>query len=453
MLLLFRGILFSFRGFRGYLVRLLEHMTNLDATRQICERCGNALSELDPAPACPKCGGLLEMTHAIDADAHTLRQQFAKRRSALRGPDASGVWRYRELVLPTASLADIVTHPEGNTPLLTRRAISAWAGVETLLIKHEGHNPTGSFKDRGMTVAMTQAKRGGARAVACASTGNTSAALASYAAHAELPAFVFVPAGNVALGKLAQTLAYGARTLLVRGNFDACLALLREVSERLGVHLLNSINPFRLEGQKTIALELLEQLDWKAPDWIVLPAGNLGNTSAIGKGLREAVAIGLVDRLPRIAAIQASGAAPFAHSFRGGFAERISVVPETVATAIKIGAPASWERAVRVIRETNGVVIDVSDDEILEAKAVIDAAGVGCEPASAASVAGVARLRRDGVIGADETVVAILTGHILKDPGAIVRYHQEMSPAPGRANKPVEIDATVSDVERELSRD
>jgi threonine synthase len=426
------------------------------SSRQVCERCANALGEMDPSPACPKCGGLLEMVHDVgprDADiSQSLKQRFAERRGALRGVDASGVWRYRDLVLPTASIADIVTHPEGNTPLVSRNAISRWTDVESLLIKHEGHNPTGSFKDRGMTVAMTQAKRAGARAVACASTGNTSASLASYAAHAELPAFVFVPAGNVALGKLAQTLAYGARTVLVRGNFDACLTLLRAVSERLGVHLLNSINPFRLEGQKTIVLEMLDQLEWTAPDWIVLPAGNLGNTSAIGKGLREAFALGLIDRVPRIAAVQASGAAPFAQSFRGGFAERISVMPETVATAIKIGEPASWERAVRVIRETNGVVIDVSDDEILEAKAVIDAAGIGCEPASAASVAGVARLRRDGVISASETVVAMLTGHILKDPGAIVRYHQETSPPPDRANKPVEIDATVADVERELSR-
>jgi threonine synthase len=427
-------------------------MTITGNSEQVCERCGKALPELDPAPACPTCGGLLEMRHAVTLDAETLKRRFAERRSAVHGPDTSGVWRYRELVLPTVAGDDIVSHPEGNTPLIARRAVSEWAGVERLLIKHEGHNPTGSFKDRGMTVAMTQARRAGARAVACASTGNTSASLASYAAHAELPAFVFVPAGNVALGKLAQTLAYGARTLLVRGNFDACLALLREASASLGVHLLNSINPFRLEGQKTIALELLEQLEWKAPDWIVLPAGNLGNTSAIGKGLREALALGLIDRLPRLAAIQASGASPFAQSFRGGFVERISVTPETVATAIRIGDPASWERAVRVIRETNGVVLDVTDEEILEAKAVIDAAGIGCEPASAASVAGVAKLRRDGLLRADESVVAILTGHILKDPGAIVRYHQEMQPAPRRANKPVEIDATLADVERELQR-
>ncbi|MEP6492767.1 MAG: threonine synthase [bacterium] len=379
-----------------------------------------------------------------------LRRLFAERRTEVRGPDTSGVWRYRELVLPTVDASAIVSHPEGNTPLLAREAISRWAGIEHLLIKHEGHNPTGSFKDRGMTVAITQARRAGARAVACASTGNTSASLAAYAAQAGMPAFVFVPSGNVALGKLAQTLAYGARTLLVKGNFDACLALLREAAASLGVQLLNSINPFRLEGQKTIALELLDQLSWDAPDWIVLPAGNLGNTSAIGKGLREAHAIGLIARIPRIAAVQASGAAPFSRSFRDGFAERLRVEPDTVATAIRIGDPASWNRAVRVIRETNGVVLDVPDSAILEAKAVIDAAGVGCEPASAASVAGAATLRREGVIKPGDRVVAILTGHLLKDPGAIVQYHQNTEPAPSRANRPIEIEATLADVERVL---
>jgi len=256
----------------------------------------------------------------------------------------------------------------------------------------------------------------------------------------------------VALGKLAQTIAYGARTLVVRGNFDACLALAVEARDALGVQLLNSVNPFRLEGQKTIVFELLEQLDWAPPDWIALPAGNLGNTAAFGKALREARALGLIAHVPRIAAIQAAGAAPFAQSFAGGFAERLRVEPETIATAIRIGAPASWNRAVRSIRETTGVVETVTDAEILEAKAVIDASGIGCEPASAASVAGVAKLRRAGTIRDDESVVAVLTGHLLKDPGAVVAYHQDTEPAPDRANRPIEIDATLADVERVLRR-
>ena len=417
---------------------------------QRCEECGATFDERAPLAACPTCGGLLELEHTFAQDAAALRAIFAARRSAVRPPDASGVWRYRELVLPSATDDAIVSHPEGNTPLLDRGTVSAWTGVERLLMKHEGHNPTGSFKDRGMTVAMTQARRTAARAVACASTGNTSASLAAYAAQAGLPALVFVPAGQVALGKLTQTMAYGAKTLLVRGNFDACLTLARDASRELDIQLLNSINPFRLEGQKSIVLELLDQLGWDAPDWIALPAGNLGNTSAFGKALREARALGLIARLPRIAAIQAAGASPFAQSFREQFARRIQVDPETVATAIRIGAPASWARAIRAIRETNGVVTSVTDAEIMEAKAVIDASGVGCEPASAASAAGVARLKREGVIASSDRVVAVLTGHLLKDPGALVKYHQEMEPPPSRANRPVEIEATVDEVRRVL---
>jgi len=351
------------------------------------------------------------------------------------------------MVLPNAG-TNIVSHPEGNTPLLARDRVSSYAGVPGLLLKHEGHNPTGSFKDRGMTVGVTQARRIGARAVACASTGNTSASLAAYAAQAGIPALVFVPAGQVALGKLAQSLAYGARTLLVKGDFDACLSLVQQASDRLGIYLLNSINPFRVEGQKTIALEALEQLDWDAPDWLVLPAGNLGNTAAFGKALRQAHELGLIARVPRLAAIQADGAAPFASSFRDGFATRPKVKAETVATAIKIGDPASFDRAVEAIRYTSGVVTSVSDAEILDAKAVVDASGVGCEPASAASVAGVRRLVKEGVIRSSDRVVAVLTGHVLKDPGALLRYHQELDPPPQFANPPVEIEPTIEAVQR-----
>jgi threonine synthase len=422
---------------------------------QVCESCGATMGELDATGACTSCGGLLELRHAFTAPTASLRALFRDRRLALRGPDASGVWRYREIVLPSAATNDIVTHPEGNTPLLDSRAVAQWAGATTgrgLLVKHEGHNPTGSFKDRGMTVAITQAKRNGARAVACASTGNTSASLAAYAARAEIPALVFVPTGKVAAGKLAQTIAYGARTLFVRGSFDDCLALARSASAELGIQLLNSVNPFRIEGQKTIVFELLEQLDWEAPDWIALPAGNLGNTSAFGKALREARDLGLIDRTPRLCAVQAAGAAPFATSFDGGFAERVTVAPETVATAIRIGAPASWNRAVRAIRETNGIVTSVSDDEILEAKAVIDAAGIGCEPASAASVAGVRRLIRSGAIAKTERVVAVLTGHVLKDPDAVMQYHNAGAPVRSHANPPIEIEPKVSDVAAVLSR-
>jgi threonine synthase len=299
---------------------------------------------------------------------------------------------------------------------------------------------------------VTQARRIGATAVACASTGNTSASLAAYAAQAGIPALVLVPAEQVALGKLAQSLAYGARTLLVRGDFDACLRLVEEASTRLGVYLLNSINPFRIEGQKTIVLEMLQQLDWEPPDWIVLPAGNLGNTAAFGKALLEAHRWGLISRLPRLAAVQAAGAAPFARSFAEDFEHRYAVRAETVATAIRIGDPASFPRAVHAIRETEGVVLAVTDQEILEAKAVVDASGIGCEPASAASVAGVRELVRRGLMDPAERAVAVLTGHILKDPGLLLKYHREMDPPPPHANRPIEIEPELAAIERVLSR-
>ena len=430
------------------------------ASRQRCDACGTAYDARDLRTACA-CGGLLAVEHDAPAvggaalrtrlDARLTPGAQGARRGAPGAAELSGVWRFRELVMPDAPREAIVSQPEGNTPLVERERVARWAGVGGLLLKHEGHNPTGSFKDRGMTVALTQARRGGAAAVACASTGNTSASLAAYAALAGLPALVLVPAGGVALGKLAQSLAYGARTLLVRGDFDDCLRLAREGAERLGLYLANSVNPWRLEGQKTIVLELLQQLGWQPPDWIVLPAGNLGNTAAFGAALRAARAAGLIDRVPRLAAVQAAGAAPFAASFRGGFAARRAVRAETVATAIRIGDPASHDRAVRAIRETEGVVLDVSDDEILEAKAVVDASGVGCEPASAASVAGARRLAREGTIRPDDQVVAVLTGHVLKDPGILLDYHTTAEPARPFANPPVEIDATLAAVEQVLA--
>ncbi|MDH4347482.1 MAG: threonine synthase, partial [Gemmatimonadota bacterium] len=269
-------------------------------------------------------------------------------------------------------------------------------------------------------------------------------------AQAALPVLVVVPAGKVAFGKLGQSLAYGARTVMVRGDFDACLRLVREASARLGVYLLNSVNPFRIQGQKTIMFELLEQLGWEAPDWVVVPAGNLGNTAAFGMALVEAHRLGLTDRVPRLAAVQAEGASPFAAGFAEGFARRRKVAAETVATAIRIGDPASWDRAVRSIRDTDGVVTAVTDAEILEAKAVVDGSGAGCEPASAAAVAGARQLRQRGVMARDDRVVAVLTGHILKDPEVLLEYHRETDPPRPRQNPPVEIEPTLADLERVL---
>ena len=415
-----------------------------------CARCGAALPETYAHAECRDCGGLFEILHAAPgAHGAALLTRFAQRRGTHPASEPSGVWQFRELVMPSAG--QVVSYPEGHTPLIERERVRAYTNAGALLLKHEGMNPTGSFKDRGMTVALTQAKRIGARAVACASTGNTSASLAAYAAHAGIPAFVFVPKGQIAMGKLTQTLAYGATTLVVDGDFDACLSLARAASEQLGVYLVNSVNPWRIEGQKTIVLELLQQLGWDAPDWIALPAGNLGNTAAFGKALREAKALGLIARMPRLLAVQAAGAAPFANAFAGGFTVRERVRPDTVATAIRIGDPASWDRAVRAIRETNGIVTRVTDDAILEAKSEVDASGVGCEPASATSVAGVRQLRERGTIGSHDRVVCVLTGHLLKDPESVVAYQQSAARG-GRARAPIPIAARLEEVARAMER-
>jgi threonine synthase len=406
-----------------------------------CVACG-ATYDVDEVRYACACGGLLSVERPPGWAARLGPALFDARLGSRADVDRSGVWRFREAVrgLPTEALA---THPEGATRLYARPALSAWAGIDRLLFKHEGENPTGSFKDRGMAVGITQALRVGARAVACASTGNTSASLAAYAAQVGRPAFVFLPAGKVAMGKVAQTLAYGARGLAVRGDFDAALRLVTESCLRLGIYLLNSVNPFRIEGQKTIVWELLQDLHWEPPDWIAVPAGNLGNTSAFGKALREAHEGGWIARVPRLLAVQARGANPFYRSFADGFRTRHRVSPETVATAIRIGDPVSYERARAAIQATQGVVTEVSDDEILEAKRRIDGSGLGCEPASAASLAGARRMRAEGVIGAGERVVCVLTGHLLKDPDAI------LARSPDRAL--VEVDADPAAVEAALA--
>jgi threonine synthase len=293
-----------------------------------------------------------------------------------------------------------------------------------------------------MTVAMTQAKRLGARAVACASTGNTSASLAAYAAQAGIRAVVFIPAGKVATGKLAQTLAYGATALHVRGDFDAAMTLVREACNKLGIYLVNSINPFRIEGQKTIVWELLQDLEWNAPDWIVVPAGHLGNTSAFGKALSEAFDAGWIATMPRLASIQASGANPFFRSYRDSFATRHKITAETIASAIRIGDPVSHAKAVTAIQRTNGVVEEVTDDELMAAKREIDEMGIGCEPASATTLAGVKKLRAAGVMRDGERIVCVLTGHLLKDADSILRNVPK--------ERTIEIDPTIEEVEKAL---
>ena len=388
---------------------------------------------------CPKCGGLLEAAYdAPEQSALMLKRLWRERRVSNAPLDQSGVWRYRELIPFLASYNCVVTLREGNTPILEARQAAQYAGLDRLAFKHQGFNPTGSFKDNGMTCGAAQALRLGMTRVACVSTGNTSASMAAYASAAGLQPIIFIPHGNISYGKLAQALEYGARTLQVEANFDQILALVRQLAEQLGIYLLNSINPFRIEGQKTIMTEMLDQRDWRVPDWVVLPGGNLGNTSAFGKALREMKALALMERLPRLAVIQAEGAAPFYELLRQKQkarrrTPRLQAVehPETLATAIKIGDPVSWPKALHEVTTSDGVVEMVSEQEIADAKAVIGRCGIGCEPASAATLAGIRKLTASGTIRADADVVAVLTGHVLKDPDYIYGYHTGTLKAPG----------------------
>ena len=379
---------------------------------------------------CSRCGGLLDVVlrdTVVDAD--SLRELWRERKSSLAVRDRSGVWRFREF-LPFAEDVEVVSLGEGNTPLYEAPRSADYCRLSHLKLKHQGCNPTGSFKDTGMTVAVTQARNLGAQFVACASTGNTAASLAAYAARADLRCAIIVPGGQVSHAKLAQALDYGAKVLEVEGNFDSCMNVIRELSEDGAVYLVNSINPFRIEGQKTVAFELAEQLEWRVPDHLVLPGGNLGNSSAFGKGFRELLASGLIERLPKMTVVQAAGAAPFARFYREHDAFVNEEHPQTLASAIKIGAPVSWPKAWRAVNETGGSVVTVTEQEIADAKAVIGRDGIGCEPASATTVAGIRKLVQDGAIKEDETVVAVLTGHLLKDTDYVMQYHSDSLIAP-----------------------
>ena len=373
---------------------------------------------------CPNCGALLEVRLTESAPGtEAMKATWRQRRMSNQPLDQSGVWRYRELLPFDGAHHQAVTLREGNTPLLDAPRAAEYGGLDRLTFKHQGFNPTGSFKDNGMTCGVTQAIRLGRKRVACVSTGNTSASMAAYASAAGLDPIVFIPHGNISYGKLAQALEYGARTLQVEANFDQILALVRVLAERLGIYLLNSINPFRIEGQKNIIIEMMDQRDWNPPDWIVLPGGNLGNTSAFGKALRELREFGFIRKIPRLAVIQAEGAAPFYEFMqeRGEF--RSVPEPRTLATAIRIGDPVSWPKALHEVTTTQGLVEKVSEQEIADAKAIVGRCGIGCEPASAATLAGIRKLTAAKTISRNEDVIAVLTGSVLKDPDYIYRYH------------------------------
>ena len=421
-------------------------MADLVYQRCIDPSCGGTADRASTAFGCPRCGGLLDVAYEWDRlpVPKSLKHFEGKWANRTHPLDFSGVWRFREL-LPFAPDDAIVTIGEGQTLCQRADSVAAFAGLNPgrLFLQYEGMNPSGSFKDNGMSAAFTHARMTGARRAACASTGNTSASLAVYCAATQLMrGVIFIGSGKISYGKLSQALEHGALTIQIHGDFDDALRRVQEVSRQLGIYLVNSVNPFRLEGQKTIMYRVLEARGWEVPDWIVVPGGNLGNVSAFAKAFHELRALNLIPRLPRLAVINAAGADTFyqlheKHGLRwaGGRFDRAKIdgyyaaldangrKPDTLASAIEINRPVNLPKALRALEWCDGVVRSVPDTEILDAKAKIGAGGLGCEPASAASVAGLKQLVREGVIDKDARVACILTGHLLKDSDETVAYH------------------------------
>jgi threonine synthase len=419
----------------------------VEVAHQRCVRrgCGATFGVNETVFGCPKCGDLLDVVYDWDRarpprSLSEVENRWGNRTNPL---DFSGVWRFRSL-LPFAPESALVTVGEGQTLLQRADELAVAVGHKPgrLFLQYEGMNPSGSFKDNGMAAAFSHARMVGARRAACASTGNTSASLALYAGNSGIKAIIFIGSGRISAGKLAQALDYGARTLQVQGDFDACMRLVQQAARDAGLYLMNSVNPFRLEGQKTIMYRVLEALRWEVPDWIVVPGGNLGNSSAFGKAFDELFELGLIPRKPRLAVINADGARTLHDLYNrrnvrwhDGDFDDVAVraymaemkaggwKPLTLATAIEINHPVNLSKCLRALEHMNGAVRAATDQQILDAKALVGRHGYGCEPASAASVAGLKILREDGVIGADERVVCILTGHALKDPYATINYH------------------------------
>ena len=425
----------------------------LDTHSLRCTECGRGISGGEVASdfRCMHCRGLFEVVYpwsqaasaarttsgivsrgfSAGAEAarlpnpSALRWLWQERRTSTMPIDQSGVWRFRDLFPIVKNFDNVITLREGNTPLYEMPKCGALAGVDWLLAKHQGMNPTGSFKDTGMTAAISVAAERGFEWVACASTGNTSAAMAAYAARAGLRSIVFIPEGKIAWGKLSQSMDYGALTIQLRTDFDGCVKILTELVKKFPIYLLNSVNPYRLEGQKTPAFEMVEQLEWQVPEHVIVPGGNLANGAALGKGFTEMKHLGLISRVPKISVVQASGANPLYRSMQESNGDRLEpVVAETRASAIRIGSPASWKKTVETLRSTGGWVEQATEQEIALAKAQIGAEGIGCEPASAVTLAGLKKFVAQGKITREERVVIVLTGHTLKDSNYTIDYHR-----------------------------
>ncbi len=411
--------------------------------------CGARVDIHDQTFACPKCDGLMDVSYQWKLIPVPRRMKdFAKRWGQRNDRlNFSGVWRFREL-LKFAPDQDMVSLGEGQTILQNCQALADYVDIDptNIFLQYEGLNPSGSFKDNGMAGAFTHARMVGAKTVACASTGNTSASMAVFAAAAHMQAVVFIGSGKIAYGKLAQALDYGARTIQIEGDFDVCMQRVQQAAKRLGMYMMNSINPFRLEGQKTIMYRVLEALNWQVPDWIIVPGGNLGNSSAFGKAFMELQKLKLIDRIPRLAVINSAGADTLYRlveqekmkwndghcdpELEKRFFEQMDTEhrsANTLASAIEINRPVNLRKCLRALHICDGLVRTVTDEEILDAKAMVGRNGLGCEPASAASVAGLRKLRAENIIGKNERVVCILTGHALKDPNVTVDYHTELN--------------------------
>jgi threonine synthase len=402
---------------------------------QECINCGSKYAVDEIVYFCKKCGDLLEIKYDYSELARALKKSEWKKAPL-------SVWRYKDL-MPINDFSRIVSLNEGGTGLHPCPRLGKQLGIRRLYVKNEGENPTGSFKDRGMTVGVTKAMELGVKSVICASTGNTSASLAAYAAKAGLQCTVLIPSGKIAYGKLAQGMIYGAQVIQVRGNFDQAFDMVLKLSEkRRSIYLLNSINPFRIEGQKSLAYEVCDQLNQESPDRVVVPVGNAGNISAVWKGFTEFHKLGFIETLPRMTGIQAVGAAPIVQAIKNESDEIVPVAkPETIATAIRIGAPVSWKKAVNAIRQSHGTAETVTDAEILDAqKTLARLEGLFVEPASASSIAGLKKLVENGEIDKDECIVCVATGHGLKDPDVAVQVSE----------KPLMVDAEMEAVERAL---
>ncbi|MBS7611958.1 threonine synthase [Candidatus Bathyarchaeota archaeon] len=391
--------------------------------RIYCIECNSSVGIMDKVYTCPKCGGLLDVEYDYDVLAETVPKSWFSR--------PLGVWRYGEL-LPILNRTLRVSIGEGGTRLVHCRRLGEKLKLKNLYVKDEGSNPTGSFKDRGMTVGVTKALEFNVKNLICASTGNTSSSLAAYAAKAGLNCIVLIPSGKIALGKLAQAVIYGAKVLAVKGNFDDALRLVVELSSRPEFYLLNSLNPYRLEGQKTAAFEIYEQLGNRAPDWLIIPVGNAGNISAYWKGFEELSLLGLSNLKPKMIGVQSKGANPLVRAFKENRDPTPLTEVETIATAIRIGNPVNWRKAMKAVRKSNGLFEDVNDEDIVKAQRTLaKTEGIFTEPAGAAPIAYLIRHRDDDLIDRDEVVVCVATGNGLKDPDTAIRFSE----------KPVEVEA------------